>query len=139
MTCREDLQLSPPKPFARMLASETRAFLSALPVAAGVLDALGRIVALNSEAENLLGWGESAWIGQSLHELIDCTFPARASEPSCCPVAYVLHNNLPISTPQTLIRTRSGALHPVEYRGAPFTQSHDQRVIVTWRDVIPQR
>ena len=133
------MQLSPPRPFAPALTSEARALLSALPAAAGIVDSLGRIVALNSEAENLLGWGESACVGQSLHALIDCTFPARASAPPCCPVAYVLRDNLPISTTQTLIRTRSGALHPVEYHCAPFAQPHDQRVIVTWRDVAQQR
>jgi hypothetical protein len=54
-------------------------------------------------------------------------------------VAYVLRDNLPISTTQTLIRTRSGALHPVEYHCAPFARPHDQSVIVTWRDVAQQR
>ncbi len=137
MASKEQLP-SPTEQARHPLTPELRGFLHALPVAAAVVDSLGRILGFNGEAENLLEWGESVCVGCSLHELIDCTFPQEASPEPCCPIVHVLGSGLPMLTPQTWIRTRSGARRPVEFRCSPLTHAHAPCAVVTWRDTSQQ-
>jgi len=120
------------------LTKDEHAFLSSLPVAACVVDPRGRIIGLNPEGENLLEWGEEACIGKSLHGLLDCTLPDRERMASTCPIAQVLCSGLPLQIPHTYIRTRSGALRPVEFRCAPFTRAAGPTALITWRDISHQ-
>ncbi|HXG17676.1 MAG TPA: ATP-binding protein [Methylomirabilota bacterium] len=119
----------------RQLSKDIHDFLYSLPIAACVLDAEGRIAGLNVEGENLLEWGESACLGRALHDLIGCAPSDNTDASAPCPVLQVLHSSAPIAMPRTHIRTRSGALRPVEYRCAPFSNADGVYVIVTWRDI----
>ena len=65
--------------------------LDALPSAALLTDADGKIVAANSQAELLLGWVTPAMEGQSAHELLDCHLENHAETNEGCPIARVLH------------------------------------------------
>src|SRR3954464_14212375 len=50
------------------------ALLDASPDASMVVDAHGRVVALNSEAERLLGWSEAELLGQPMNRLVPARF-----------------------------------------------------------------
>ena len=113
-------------------------FLHSLPVAACVLDSHGRIIGLNPEGENLLEWGETACSGRVLHDMLECTFFNKEETSSFCPVASVLRSGLPVSAAHARIRTRSGALRPVEYRCAPLPLASRSCIIVTWNDISQQ-
>lgn len=121
----------------QQMPTAARALLLSLPIAACVVDSQGRIVALNPEGENLLEWGEASCIGKPLHDLLDCTF-SDARGASSCPLSQVLCSGLPVQIPHILVRTRSGALRPVEYRCAPLADPSGLHAIVTWRDVSQQ-
>jgi PAS domain S-box-containing protein len=138
MINKEYKSMPPTEGPARQLTKELRMFLHSLPVAACILDFHGRIIGLNPEGENLLEWGETACSGRVLHELLECTFPDREETSSFCPVAFVLRSGLPVSEAHARVRTRSGALRPVEYRCAPLSLASRPYAIVTWRDVSQQ-
>jgi signal transduction histidine kinase len=119
----------------RRLSKDIHDFLYSLPVAACVLDAEGRIAGLNVEGENLLEWGESACLGRALHDLIGCAPSDTNDALAPCPILQALRSSAPIALLRTHIRTRSGALRPVEHRCAPFSSADGVYVIVTWRDI----
>jgi len=127
-----------PEKATQRLPKEVQAFLSSLPVAACVVDSLGRIVGLNLEGENLLEWGEASCFGKLLHDLLNCILPDDVETVSSCPISQVLHSGLPLQIPQTLLRTRSGTLRPVEYRCAPLASSTESWAIITWREISQQ-
>lgn len=135
---RDDQPYSPttehPMP---QMPTAAHALLLSLPIAACVVDSQGCIVALNPEGENLLGWGAASCIGKPLHDLLDCTFSDDHGAPSC-PLSHVLCSDLPVQIPHLLVRTRSGALRPVEYRCASLADPLGPHAIVTWRDVSQQ-
>jgi hypothetical protein len=122
----------------RQMTKDAHLLLSSLPIAACVVDSLGRIVGLNLEGENLLEWGEASCFGKSLHDLLGCTLPDDTGATISCPILQVLCSGLPVQAPHMLIRTRSGAMRPVEYRCAPFASLTDSYAIVTWREVSQQ-
>jgi hypothetical protein len=122
----------------RQMTTDAHLLLSSLPIAACVVDSLGRIVGLNLEGENLLEWGEASCLGKSLHDLLGCTLPDETGATISCPILQVLCSGLPVQAPHMLIRTRNGAMRPVEYRCAPFASLTDSYAIVTWREVSQQ-
>lgn len=128
----------PMKEPMQRLPQDLQLLLHSLPVAASIVDSHGRILGLNPEGENLLEWGETACVGRVLHDLLNCTIPNQEKTPTCCPITYVLQSGFPVSAAHTVIRTRSGALHPVEYRCAPLPYASRPHVIITWRDVSHQ-
>ena len=50
----------------------TQALLQAIPLGICTVDPAGHILSLNTEAERLLGWSETACSGMALHDLLAC-------------------------------------------------------------------
>ncbi len=63
---------SPYTPDMLTEVAATQALLQALPLGICTVDPAGRILSLNTEAERLLGWSETACGGMALHDLLAC-------------------------------------------------------------------
>jgi PAS domain S-box-containing protein len=115
-----------------------QALLQALPVGVCILDAMGRIVALNPEGERLLGWSETACVGLSLHDLIACVLEHTETLPAPCPITQTLQTDKPHWAAQSMLRCRDGNLRPVEYKCLPLAPSGGSGVLFCFRDLSTQ-
>jgi diguanylate cyclase (GGDEF)-like protein/PAS domain S-box-containing protein len=115
-----------------------RSLLDAAPDATAVIDSSGRIVALNQEAERLLGWAEPELLGQPMNRLIPPRFhrildtqPIFAGEPQ---------PSHPKGTRVSLFaRRRDGSEFPVEINRGALTPGADSLFLVTIRDLTEWR
>ena len=80
--------------------------LDALPAAALLTDTDGRIVAVNSQAELLLGWVTPVLEGQSAHELFACSRQNGFDGVDRCPIGNVLHGGAVEPAARMRIRCR---------------------------------
>ena len=63
---------SPYTPDMLTEVAAARALLQAIPLGICTVDPAGHILSLNTEAERLLGWSETACGGMALHDLLAC-------------------------------------------------------------------
>ena len=115
-----------------------RPLLDAAPDATVVIDSLGRVVALNHEAERLFGWTEPELLGQPMNRLIPPRFhrildtqPVFNQEPQ---------ESQPRGTRVSLFaRRRDGSELPVEINRGPLGAGPDPLFLVTIRDLTEWR
>ena len=63
---------SPYTPDMLIEVAATQALLQALPLGICTVDAAGRMLSLNTEAERLLGWSKTPCAGMALHDVLAC-------------------------------------------------------------------
>lgn len=112
--------------------------LDALPAGALLVDAAGKIAALNRQAERLLGWAAADLLGQDAHQLLDCDLEDLAAEPHNCPIARTLDGeNLPAPARMGL-RGRGGKAKPVEYRCSAYPIGNGMGALLCFNDISRQ-
>lgn len=115
-----------------------RTFLEAAPDAMVVIDPTGSLIALNREAERLLGWTEAELLGEPLHRLIPARFhqvsDAQQASDRASPAAAVQGASVGL-----FARRRDGSEFPVEFTRSPLGPSQDAPVLVTIRDLTKWR
>ena len=115
-----------------------RLLLEAALDATVVVDSLGRIVALNHEAERLFGWIEQELVGQPMTRLIPTRFHRILDTPP------VFNHEQAETQPKGwrvsfFARRRDGSEFPVEYQPRPLGPGTDPLVLVTIRDLTEWR
>jgi signal transduction histidine kinase len=111
--------------------------LDALPSAALLTDAAGRIVAANGQAELLLGWVAPVLEGQSAHELLECRLEDRAGVDEC-PIEKVLHGGHVEPTARMRVRCRGENVKPIEYRCVPYPTPKGVGAMLAFHDLTCQ-
>jgi diguanylate cyclase (GGDEF)-like protein/PAS domain S-box-containing protein len=115
-----------------------RELLGAAPDAMLVIDAGGRVVALNPEAERLFGWTEAELLGEPVSRVIPPRFqqltePRLAGKDESPGIP-------PKAAPVSLFaRRRDGTEFPVEFNRCPLGPGQDSLVLVTIRDLTQWR
>lgn len=122
-----------------MVLHDSRALLQALPLGVCTIDSTGRIVSLNPEAERLLGWGEAACVGMSLHDVMACWLDASEPPQMICPITQVLQTGRPVWTAAMTLQGRDGSCFPVEYTCMPLPTVGNPGAVVSFRDLRRQR
>ena len=112
--------------------------LDALPSCALVVDPEGRIVALNLQAERVLGWGAAVLEGQFAHEILDCHDEESAHSSDGCPIARVLTGASGRPQGTMRVRCRDQAFKPIEYGCASYPTSQGRGAILAFRDLTCQ-
>jgi len=113
----------------------TQLLLEALPAGALLMDAEGLVVALNLQAESLLGWDAPALAGKPVHEILDCRFDDSSDSAYDCPITAVLSGEMGQTGGPIWLRCRNGDLKPVEYQCVPFPMRQGPGLILTCRDL----
>jgi diguanylate cyclase (GGDEF)-like protein/PAS domain S-box-containing protein len=114
-----------------------RPLLEAALDATVVVDALGRVVALNHEVERLLGWSEQELLGQPMNRLIPQRFHSILDTP--------VFNQEPLERQpkgarvSLFARRRDGSEFPIEINRGPIGPGPDPLVLVTIRDLTELR
>ncbi len=91
-----------------------QALLDGLMVGVCLVDADGRVTALNPEGTRILGWPLSACQGQHLHDLIQCGSSAPTTGDPSCPVREIIEGAKPVWLQQASIRCCDGSTKEVE-------------------------
>jgi signal transduction histidine kinase/PAS domain-containing protein len=112
--------------------------LDALPAAALLTDTDGRIVAVNSQAELLLGWVTPVLEGQFAHELFACSRQNGFDGVDRCPIANVLHGGAVEPAARMRIRCRGDIVKQIEYRCVPYPTSKGIGAMLAFHDLGPQ-
>jgi diguanylate cyclase (GGDEF)-like protein/PAS domain S-box-containing protein len=115
-----------------------RRLLDAAPEAMVVVDRLGGVVALNQDAERLLGWTEAELLGTQANQL----FPARFQRVH--DAHRVRDQEPPGAEPRTapvslFVRRREGGEFPVEISWSLLGPGEDAPSLVTIRDLTERR
>lgn len=119
--------------------SFAQALLDALPMAALVADARGRIAALNPQAELFLGWSTASIERHPVHDILECRMDESTGVPADdCPVARILNGNAAEPEGRMWVRCRDDNLRPVQFRCTPFPTSNGVGVILTFQDLSRQ-
>jgi PAS domain S-box-containing protein len=129
---------SPSTPDMLTEVAATQALLQALPLGICTVDSAGRILSLNTEAERLLGWSETACSGMALHDLLACWLVIPDATQATCPVTQVLSTGRPVWAACTTIRCRDGSYLPVEYTCMPLPAVENAMAVVSFRDLRNQ-
>jgi signal transduction histidine kinase len=131
----EPRMLPPSAEYAERAVSQL--LLDALPSAALLTDADGRIVAANGQAELLLGWIAPVLEGQLAHELLECRLedPAGVDE---CPIEKVLRGGHIEPTARMRIRCRGENAKPIEYRCVPYPTLKGLGAMLAFHDLTRQ-
>jgi diguanylate cyclase (GGDEF)-like protein/PAS domain S-box-containing protein len=115
-----------------------RSLLDASPDATAVVDPLGTVVALNREAERLLGWTEGELLGHPMNRLIPPRFhrildtqPPLSHEPQQTPPKGIRVS--------LFARRRDGSEFPVEINRNSLGPGPDALALVTIRDLTEWR
>jgi diguanylate cyclase (GGDEF)-like protein/PAS domain S-box-containing protein len=123
---------------AALLEIGFRCLLDATPDASIVVDAHGRVIALNQEAERLLGWPEAELLGQSMDRLIPPRFHHILDTQRV--FQETAQDSQPRGTRVSLFaRRRDGSELPVEVNRCPLAAGLDSMVLVTIRDLTEWR
>ncbi len=112
--------------------------LDALPSAAFLTDSEGRIVAVNGQAEMLLGWGGQALEGQRAHELLDCRAEKHGDGAVECPVENVLRGASVEPPARMRINCRDEEVKEIEYRCVPYPTARGLGAILVFNDLTRQ-
>lgn len=115
----------------------TRLLLEALPSGALIVDHHGRVTALNTQAELLLGWGMPALEGQSAHEFLECRVEEGQNTSDNCPIGRVLRGGS-VEPARAWIRCRDESLKAIEYHCVPYPTLRGLGAILTFRDLTRQ-
>jgi len=115
-----------------------QALLQALPLGICMVDAAGRILSCNMEAERLLGWSATTCSGVALHDLLACWLVTPDTTQATCPITQVLSTGRPVCATCTAIRCRDGSYLPVEYTCMPLPAVGSARAVVSFRDLRNQ-
>jgi PAS domain S-box-containing protein len=129
---------SPSTPDMLTEVAAAQALLQALPLGICTVDSAGRILSLNTEAERLLGWSETACSGMALHDLLACWLVIPDATQATCPVTQVLSTGRPVWAACTTIRCRDGSYLPVEYTCMPLPAVGNAMAVVSFRDLRNQ-
>jgi PAS domain S-box-containing protein len=129
---------SPYTPDMLAEVAATQALLQALPLGICTVDPVGRILSLNTEAERLLGWSETACGGMALHDLLACWLVIPDTTQATCPITQVLSTGRPVWTACMTIRCRDGSYLPVEYTCMPLPAVGNAMAVVSFRDLRNQ-
>jgi two-component system, sensor histidine kinase and response regulator len=112
--------------------------LDALPSCAITIDCEGRIVAVNLQAEAVLGWRADLLAGQLAHELLDCRAEGGQGLAGDCPIEKVLSGGFIRSQSRMRVRCRDQSYRLVEYGCAPYPMAKGCGAIFAFRDLAPQ-
>jgi diguanylate cyclase (GGDEF)-like protein/PAS domain S-box-containing protein len=119
-------------------ASEFHQLLDAAPDAMIVVDELGRMTAINLEAERFFGWAEQELLGEPMsrcfpprfHRLLDTDFETGGAS---------LPGSNTGRTVSCFAQRRDGTEFPVALARRPFGQGSDAQSLVTVRDLTQWR
>ena len=112
--------------------------LDALPSAAVLTDAAGRVVAANGQAELLLGWSVPQLEGQPAHELFDCSSGNFADGQQQCPIERVLHGGSVQPAGRMTMRCRDNGRKEIEYRCVPYPTLRGLGAMLAFHDLTRQ-
>jgi signal transduction histidine kinase len=112
--------------------------LDALPSAALLTDAVGRIVAANGQAELLLGWVAPILEGQLAHELLECRSEHQTGGLEECPVEKVLHGGTVEPAARMRIRCRDESVKEIEYRCVTYPTGRGLGAVLAFHDLTRQ-
>jgi two-component system, sensor histidine kinase and response regulator len=129
---------SPSTPDMLTEVATARALLQAIPLGICTVGPAGHILSLNTEAERLLGWSETACSGMTLHDLLACWLVIPDTTQATCPITQVLSTGRPVWTACTTIRCRDGSYLSVEYTCMPLLAVGSARAVVSFRDLRNQ-
>lgn len=118
--------------------SFAHALLDALPMAALVADAHGRIAALNPQAELFLGWNATSIERHLVHDILECRMDDTGELADDCPVTRMLNGGISEPEGRMWVRCRDDNLRPVQFRCTPFPTSSGLGVILTFQDLTRQ-
>ena len=130
---------SPSTPDLLTEVAAALALLQAIPLGICTVDPAGHVLSLNTEAERLLGWSETACSGMALHDLLACWLVIPATTQATCPITQVLSTGRPVWAACTTIRCRDGSFLAVEYTCMPLLAVGSARAVVSFRDLRNQR
>jgi two-component system, sensor histidine kinase and response regulator len=112
--------------------------LDALPSAALLTDADGRIVAVNGQAELLLGWVAAVLEGQSVHELFECHPKDPAGALDECPIQKILRGGKAEPPARMRVRCRNNSVKQIEYRCVPYPTARGAGAMLAFHDLTRQ-
>ncbi len=112
--------------------------LDALPAGALLIDGAGKIIALNSQAERLLGWAAVDLLGHLAHGLLGCYLEDLAAEPHNCPIARTLAGEHLPAPARMGLRGRGGGAKPVEYRCSAYPTGSGMGALLCFNDITRQ-
>jgi signal transduction histidine kinase len=112
--------------------------LDALPSAAFLTDADGRIVGANGRAELLLGWVAPVLEGQLAHELIDCRSENHTDGMEECPVEKVIRGGNAEAAGRMRILCRDESVKEIEYRCVPYPLASGLGAVLAFHDLTRQ-
>ncbi len=115
-----------------------RAILNSLAIAVCTLDWRGTITSLNQETVRLLGWSESACLGQSFHGLTHCTSTPGQGEEGSCSITQVLETGQSVWSPRSVLWCRKGSPRVVELTCVPLIEESPCGVVLSFRDLATQ-
>ncbi|MEE8612723.1 MAG: ATP-binding protein, partial [Nitrospirales bacterium] len=115
-----------------------RAILNSLAIAVCTLDWRGTITSLNQETVRLLGWSESACLGQSFHDLTHCTSTPGQGEEWSCSITQVLETGRSVWSPRSVLWRRRGEPRIVELTCVPLIEESPCGVVLSFRDLATQ-
>ncbi|MBM4260922.1 MAG: PAS domain-containing protein [Deltaproteobacteria bacterium] len=118
--------------------SFAQALLDALPMAALVADARGRIAALNPQAELFLGWSTASIQLHPVHDILECRMDDTGEPADDCPVTRLLSGSTLEPEGRMWVRCRDDNLRPVQFRCTPFPTAGGTGVILTFKDLTRQ-
>lgn len=115
-----------------------RELFDAVPDALFVVDAVGAVVALNPEAERLVGWPASELLGTPLNRIIPTRFQqATPSQPES--TRHSASDGSDRTRVNLFARRRDGTEFPVEFSHSPLGHGEDSLWLVTMRDLTRER
>jgi signal transduction histidine kinase len=112
--------------------------LDALPSAALLTDADGKIIAANGQAELLLGWIAPVLEGQLVHELLDCRSEDNTDGADQCPIEKVLRGGNVEPPARMQILCRDERVKAVQYRCVPFPAARGVGTLLAFDDLTRQ-
>ncbi|MCH8041257.1 MAG: response regulator [Nitrospinae bacterium] len=115
-----------------------RAILNSLAIAVCTLDWRGTITSLNQETVRLLGWSESACLGQSFHDLTHCTSTPGQGEEGSCSITQVFETGQSVWSPRSVLWCRRGEPRIVELTCVPLIEESPCGVVLSFRDLATQ-
>lgn len=118
--------------------NEFHQLLDAAPDAMIVVDELGRMTAINQEAERFFGWAEQELLGEPMsrcfptrfHRLLDADLESNDGSPTGSTTGVTL---------SCFAQRRDGTEFPVALARRPFGQGSDAQSLVTVRDLTQWR
>jgi len=112
--------------------------LDAVPSAALLTDANGKIIAANGQAELLLGWIAPVLEGRRVHEVLDCRSGDNADGPEECPVEKVLRGGNVEPPARMRILCRDESVKEIQYRCVPFPTPRGLGAVLAFDDLTRQ-